>query len=823
MKLYTIEIKFVINLNITLVGFKMDDTVIVIRYNGRFVMNETERKWEYLNGRNKARIIKTNCTYQELQDIVSHTTHIDRNGFQIIMKYIFHSSYMLDPIEIENDGDVQCFIKEQFRVDSAHRSPLYVEVSPSVVHREQNCGRENAFGSGSGSHQCSSTIPAINHKKTPTTIRGREIPPNSRDAWGWSPVNLGDDSVNIADSDNLRMNDTVIPTSHEHLNNMDSHEYEHLNYIDNDGGRDEDETEAEPTQHDFVPEDYVEANAGARIDVDVNAAFDVPIVSEGYATAVPIVSQGVAIVDAPDDVNARAGSLGVQEELRTRPRTSQVDSHHTSRSDNHHTSRANSQYALSTLDPSTSTPSALSVSSIVEVGQIYTSKRELQHKLGVMAMKSNYEFKVHKSCTQRFEVKSVDDNCKWRLRVARIEGLDFFFVRVFKNVHECSQVMNLHPGHRQASCRLVGDEIKQKYDGIARQYRPKEIALDFQNQYGVRISYEKAWRARESALNSLRGTPEESFRLLPLWCSMLEKNNPETLTRIETAVDNSFLYFFMALGQSRAGFNKVRPVVAVDGTHLKGKYKGTLYVAACFDSNEQIFPLAFGIGDTENESSYTWFFERFKEAYGEVDSLVFITDRHKGLERAIAKVYPNAYHGHCMYHLSCNVKQHFGQNKHVHTAFYMAAKAYLQVEFDMYMRKLAAVDTRAHQYVMEAIPEKWARSHFPGNRYNIMTTNIAECMNAVLRDARSLPIVSLLESIRNLLQDWFYERRNEAADTMTPVTPWLEKILKKHIERCLTLDVTPLSLYEFHVRGINMSAKVNLETRTCSCREFDID
>ena len=181
--------------------------------------------------------------------------------------------------------------------------------------------------------------------------------------------------------------------------------------------------------------------------------------------------------------------------------------------------------------------------------------------------------------------------------------------------------------------------------------------------------------------------------MLPLWCAMLEKNNPGTLTRIETDRDNTFLYCFMALGQSRAGFNKVRPVVVVDGTHLKGKYKGTLYVAACFDGNEQIFPLAFGIGDTENESSYTWFFERFKEAYGDVDGIAFITDRHKGLERAIAKVYPTAYHGHCMYHLSCNVKQHFGQNKHVHMTFYLAAKAYLQVDFDMYMRKLASVDT----------------------------------------------------------------------------------------------------------------------------------
>ena len=54
----------------------------------------------------------------------------------------------------------------------------------------------------------------------------------------------------------------MIPTSHEHLNNMNSHEYEHLNYIDNYGVRDEDEMEVEPTQHNFVPKDYVEANVG---------------------------------------------------------------------------------------------------------------------------------------------------------------------------------------------------------------------------------------------------------------------------------------------------------------------------------------------------------------------------------------------------------------------------------------------------------------------------------------------------------------------------------------------------------------------------------
>ena len=90
---------------------------------------------------------------------------------------------------------------------------------------------------------------------------------------------------------------------------------------------------------------------------------------------------------------------------------------------------------------------------------------------------------------------------------------------------------------------------------------------------------------------------------------------------------------------------------------MKGKYKGTLFVAAYLDGNEQIYPLALGVGDTKNKQSDTWFFERFKEAYGEVSDLVYISDEHKGLEKVIATVYPSVHHGHCMYHLRCNVKQ----------------------------------------------------------------------------------------------------------------------------------------------------------------------
>ena len=40
---------------------------------------------------------------------------------------------------------------------------------------------------------------------------------------------------------------------------------------------------------------------------------------------------------------------------------------------------------------------------------------------------------------------------------------------------------------------------------------------------------------------------------------------------------------------------------------------------------------------------------------------------------------------------------------------------------------------------------------------------------------------------------------------------------------CVTMDITSLNMYEFEVWGSDFRATVNLENKTCSCREFDLD
>ena len=54
----------------------------------------------------------------------------------------------------------------------------------------------------------------------------------------------------------------------------------------------------------------------------------------------------------------------------------------------------------------------------------------------------------------------------------------------------------------------------------------------------------------------------------------------------------------MSIGASLVGFHtSIRLVVAIDGTFLKAKYLGTLFIVVCKNGNDQIYPLTFGIGD----------------------------------------------------------------------------------------------------------------------------------------------------------------------------------------------------------------------------------
>ncbi|XP_052197335.1 uncharacterized protein LOC127804504 [Diospyros lotus] len=104
-----------------------------------------------------------------------------------------------------------------------------------------------------------------------------------------------------------------------------------------------------------------------------------------------------------------------------------------------------------------------------------------------------------------------------------------------------------------------------------------------------------------------------------------------------------------------------------------------------------------------------------------------------------------------------------------------------------------------------------------------MTTNIAECLNAALEDARKLPIQCLMEYIRNMLQQWFYERRGHASKMGRHLTSWAEGEIAKRFTLSQYWQSESIDMYRFNVKDGNSGGIVDLKAKTCTCRVFDSD
>ena len=96
---------------------------------------------------------------------------------------------------------------------------------------------------------------------------------------------------------------------------------------------------------------------------------------------------------------------------------------------------------------------------------------------------------------------------------------------------------------------------------------------------------------------------------------------------------------------------------------------------------------------------------------------------------------------------------------------WLTCKAHTVPKFNELYRTLEAHNKVAWDILQTCGPDKWSRAHFRGDRYNIMTSNNAESINALTKVARRMPIVMLMEFYRATLQQWYFKRRNVGGTT----------------------------------------------------------
>ena len=275
----------------------------------------------------------------------------------------------------------------------------------------------------------------------------------------------------------------------------------------------------------------------------------------------------------------------------------------------------------------------------------------------------------------------------------------------------------------------------------------------------------------------------------------------------------------------------MRKVIILDGTHMKSAYGGVLIVATAQDPDHHHYPIAFGVVDGEKNESWTWFLNKLKSVIPDDPEIVFVSDRNQSLIKAIADIYPLSHHGHCIYHLSQNVKLKVsGVNKGIcGKKFRECARAYTEAEFLRLYGDFSSTYPSARTYLDDnADVTKWARCYFGGEKYNIDTSNSVESINGVLEKARNYSLLQLIDTIVGKIAEWFAKNRKASGQIPNGqyLVPFVEKEHHKTCKEAKKLVVKELNGYnlEYSVIGRDgLTYLVDLRSKTCSCRRFEVD
>ncbi|GJT33638.1 transposase, MuDR, MULE transposase domain protein [Tanacetum coccineum] len=392
----------------------------------------------------------------------------------------------------------------------------------------------------------------------------------------------------------------------------------------------------------------------------------------------------------------------------------------------------------------------------VKVGNIFDNKEALDLAIRLKALDEGYQFLNDRSTPQRYALKCFHFNeCEWKIRATRWGKTEKFSITFFNDVHTCPKTQT-YPNHRNANKKVIAHILTPKLQDSKRVLKGKDIQQDIMSEYKINLSYQQAWRGKDYCIQQIRGSPYESFEMLPYYCYNLERKNEGTVTRIKTDEKGVFEMLFIALGASiRTFVNYLRPLIIINEAHLKGQYKGTNLMAVGMDGNNQIVPIAFGICKGETCPCWSWWMSVLKECIGDNPSLLFISDRHAAIALAVQNEFPLAYHAVCCRHLLMNLSLK-GDKK---ALFWKICKAYTTEEFSSSMSYLQDIQPDAYDKLYQLGPQRRSRARCPLVRYNYLTSNNVESINACSVLYRKLPMLKLAETYRAMVPEWYYQRR----------------------------------------------------------------
>ena len=243
------------------------------------------------------------------------------------------------------------------------------------------------------------------------------------------------------------------------------------------------------------------------------------------------------------------------------------------------------------------------------IGMQFSDREAVIRAIRRYSISKGVDYKVYESEPTTFYCKCIHYgiDCGWLVRASFRKNKYYWEIRKYNGPHTCTRA-RISQDHTKLDSDTIAECIKPMVESDP-SFKIKSVIAEIQSQYGYTTTYRKAWMAKQKAIEKIFGQWEASFQALPQWCvamcdavrgSVVQVDAVEAYREDELVPDVRILRrVFWSFGPCIRAFRHCKPLVQVDGTHLYGKYKGTLLVAVAQDGNQNILPIAFAIVEGE--------------------------------------------------------------------------------------------------------------------------------------------------------------------------------------------------------------------------------
>ena len=241
------------------------------------------------------------------------------------------------------------------------------------------------------------------------------------------------------------------------------------------------------------------------------------------------------------------------------------------------------------------------------VGMKFANHLQLKHAIKCHAVANGLVIKYLKSESNRLlAVCGQPNTCRWRLWATQMSTEESFQIKTLRNKHTCVRDYN---AKIVTSIWLAKEYARKLRDNPT--MKLKEMMADVKETYGITVTLNQCYRAKEKAVGEIEKDLEKHYGLLFNYAEEIQSKNPGSRVVIDVNDQDGarkFRRFYVCFAGIKRGWKEnCRKIIGLDGCWLKGKCKGELLSAIGRDANDQMFPICWAVVEGESYDSWSWF------------------------------------------------------------------------------------------------------------------------------------------------------------------------------------------------------------------------